>query len=132
MGDSKFLQGNAGTPQRPVAASASPPKPQELLTRKDSQELMLVRVVMAIGKNTNKNFGSNWDSISTRVVAELRAQQLFDENRNFNAEQCRTLYKKLQDSWKLFNNAMGPNRTGFNNACLLCLLACSLPPLSQL
>ncbi|KAJ9521301.1 hypothetical protein QJQ45_001169 [Haematococcus lacustris] len=77
---------------------------------------------MAIGKNTNKNFGSNWDSISTSVVAELRAQQLFDENRNFNAEQCRTLYKKLQDSWKLFNNALGPNRTGFSNACLLCLL----------
>ncbi|KAJ9521645.1 hypothetical protein QJQ45_008988 [Haematococcus lacustris] len=56
---------------------------------------------MAIGENTNKNFGSNWDSISTSVVAELRAQQLFDSNRNFNAE--RTLYKKLQDSWKLFN-----------------------------
>ncbi|KAJ9525417.1 hypothetical protein QJQ45_003184 [Haematococcus lacustris] len=67
---------------------------------------------MAIGKNKNKNFGSNWDSISTSVVAELREQQLFDENRNFNAEQCRTLYKKLQDSWKLFNNALGPNRTG--------------------
>ncbi|KAJ9506814.1 hypothetical protein QJQ45_007260 [Haematococcus lacustris] len=103
--------GIAVTPQRPVAAPA-PLKPQEQLTRKDSQEIVLVRVVMAIGKNTNKNFGSNWDSISTSVVAELRAQQLFDENRNFNAEQCRTLYKKLQDSWKLFNNALGPNRTG--------------------
>ncbi|GFH32641.1 hypothetical protein HaLaN_31892 [Haematococcus lacustris] len=46
-----FLQGIAVTPQCPVAASASPPKPQELMKRKDSQELVLVRVVMAIGKN---------------------------------------------------------------------------------
>ncbi|KAJ9506991.1 hypothetical protein QJQ45_016665, partial [Haematococcus lacustris] len=54
-----------------------------------------------------------WISSSSRLSCMnlLRAQQLFDENRNFNAEQCRTLYKKLQDSWKLFNNAMGPNRT---------------------
>ncbi|KAJ9533181.1 hypothetical protein QJQ45_018273 [Haematococcus lacustris] len=53
--------------------------------------------------------------VLVRVVAEgasAEGASAVDEHRNFNAEQCRTLYKKLQDSWKLFNNAMGPNRTG--------------------